>query len=299
MCAHGPSGARRLAWIALRFRTVSTIERVAPNVERLSLRTPTLPPATETNTYFVEQDRAFYVVEPAPSDDDERAVLLEATERKIRDGARLLGVILTHHHGDHVGAAETMRAAFGAPTMAHHETRARLRDRVAVDRVVDAGDVLFDGEVELVHTPGHARGHVCLRDRQRRWLIAGDMVASVGTIVIDPEDGGDMRDYIAQLTRLADEGAGTVLPAHGAPIEDGEERLRYYVAHRLAREAKVLAAVSRFEATGASEDEVVAHAYEDTPPAIWPIALRSARAHLAKLAVEGRVRDDAGRWIAL
>ncbi|MBL8681274.1 MAG: MBL fold metallo-hydrolase [Myxococcales bacterium] len=278
---------------------MSTIETVAPNVERLSLRTPTLPPATETNTYFVERDLEFYVVEPAPSFDEERAMLLEATDRKIRGGWRLRGVILTHHHGDHIGAADAMRAAFGAPTMAHHETRARLRDHVAVDRVLDEGDTLFDGEVELVHTPGHARGHLCLRDRARRWLIAGDMVASVGTIVIDPDDGGDMRAYVAQLTRLADEGAGIVLPAHGAPIEEGEARLRFYVAHRLAREAKVLAAVAGFEARGASEDQVVERAYEDTPRAIWPIALRSARAHLGKLAAEGAVRLDGDRWFAL
>jgi len=277
---------------------VSLVEKVAPRVERLSLRTPTLPPATETNTYFVEVDREFYVVEPAPSFDEEQAMLLEETARRIGAGFRLLGVVLTHHHGDHVGAATAMHRAFGAPTMAHRETSARLRERVEVHRELDDGDVLFDGEVELTHTPGHARGHLCLRDRARRWLIAGDMVASVGTIVIDPEDGGDMREYIAQLRRLADEGAGTVLPAHGAPIEDGAARLRHYVAHRLAREAKVRAAVARFEARGATEDEVVEHAYEDTPPAVWPIALRSARAHLEKLAAEGEISVEGDRWIA-
>jgi glyoxylase-like metal-dependent hydrolase (beta-lactamase superfamily II) len=274
---------------------VTEIESVCPGVERLSLRTPTLLPATETNTYFVTHGDEFYVIEPATPYEPEQAALIGAIREKIRSGLTLRGAIVTHHHGDHIGAAARIREAFSTPVIAHRETRTRLRDRVTTDGELDEGQALFDGEVEVLHTPGHARGHLCLRQREGRWLVAGDMVASVGTILIDVEDGGDMADYLAQLERLADAVEGVVLPAHGAPIERGAERLRHYVAHRLAREAKVLAAVSDGWRT---EDELVARAYDDTPREVWPIAARSARAHLHKLVREGRVAFDGVRWRA-
>ncbi len=274
---------------------MTEIESVCPGVERLSLRTPTLLPATETNTYFVTHGDEFYVIEPATPYEPEQAALIGAIREKIRSGLTLRGAIVTHHHGDHIGAAARIREAFSTPVIAHRETRTRLRDRVTTDGELDEGQALFDGEVEVLHTPGHARGHLCLRQREGRWLVAGDMVASVGTILIDVEDGGDMADYLAQLERLADAVEGVVLPAHGAPIERGAERLRHYVAHRLAREAKVLAAVSDGWRT---EDELVARAYDDTPREVWPIAARSARAHLHKLVREGRVAFDGVRWRA-
>lgn len=268
---------------------------MSPGVERLSLRTPTLLPATETNTYFVTVGDHFYVIEPASPYEPEQAALVSAIREKIRSGFSLRGMILTHHHGDHVGAAMRLRDEFDAPVIAHEHTRERLDGRVTVDHSLDEGATLFDGEVEVLHTPGHARGHLCLRERRGNWLIAGDMVASVGTILIDVEDGGDMREYLEQLERLAALVEGVVLPAHGAPIEEGADRLRYYVKHRLLREAKVLAALSE---GWLSEDALVAKAYDDTPPSVWPIAARSAKAHLEKLRSEERAEFDGERWRA-
>ena len=65
-----------------------------------------------------------------------------------------------------------------------------------------------------------------------------------------------------------------------------------YVAHRLMREAKVLASVSKQGDAGGTEDAILADAYDDVPPTTWPIAMLSLRAHLEKLVTEGRVRRD-------
>ena len=95
-------------------------------------------------------------------------------------------------------------------------------------------------------TPGHAPGHLCFVDAAARAIVAGDMVASVGTIIIEPDDDGDMRLYLESLRRLrgeVDGGATCLLPAHGPPITDGGARLDFYVAHRLEREARVAAAL--------------------------------------------------------
>ncbi len=265
----------------------------------MALRTPTLPPATETNTYVVSGARGFYVIEPATPYAREQQVLFDQVRAKLTRGDLLLGAIVTHHHVDHVGAAAEFRIEFGVPLFAHALAKERLAGRVLVDRTLAEGDVLDGTDVRVMHTPGHAPGHVCLWSEAGRWLVAGDMVASVGTIVIDPDDGGDMGEYLAQLARLSALPIARILPAHGDPIDTPRELLGYYAAHRREREEKVATAVrsgDRDVAGRVTLGEVVRRAYADTPAWLWPLASKSARAHLAKLVAEGEVSADRDGW---
>ena len=141
---------------------------------------------------------------------------------------------------------------------------------------------------DVLHTPGHAPGHVCLFEKESRTLVVGDMVASVGTILIAPGDG-DMKLYIDQLNRLMAYGGKLALPAHGDPIDDPDALFLKYIQHRLAREAKVLAAVQAAGPTGADAASLVPHAYADTPMHLWPIAKLSLEMHLEKLEREAKV----------
>lgn len=274
-------------------------DRVGVGVTRIGLRTPTLPPATHTNAYLVGRED-FLVVEPASPFGPEQSRLFAAVEARRAQGHRVVGALLTHHHADHVGAAWALRARFGVPLMAHPETARRLSERGPVDIELREGDALppcvADLGLDVLHTPGHAPGHLCVHAAEHGWMIAGDMVASVGTILVDVDDGGDMDDYLTQLQRLADRGPGVILPAHGEPIDDGAERLRFYVRHRLQREAKILDAVR----DGANDlGAVVARAYDDTPVTVWPLAARAARAHLVRLTKLQRVEHRGGRYLPL
>ncbi len=271
---------------------------VGPGIERVSLRTPTLPPATHTNVYLVG-DRDFFVVEPASPWEAEQAVLRGRIDARRAAGHRLLGLLVTHHHSDHTGGVDDLRRRYGAPLVAHPATRDKLRGRMTVDRVIEAGETLdpalAEMEIEVLCTPGHAPGHLCLRGTRGGWTIVGDMVASVGTILIDPDDDGDMEAYLGSLEALAGCEPGRLLPAHGDPVDDGVGRLRHYVAHRLAREERVFEAVRG----GASRlAEVVGRAYDDVPRGVWVLASKSARAHLARLVARGRVRVRDGGWVA-
>lgn len=272
----------------------------APEVERLPLRTPTLAPATHTNSYFVGR-RDFYLVEPSSPYGPEQARLHDLIEGRLDRGHRLVGVIATHHHPDHVGGAEAVCERFGVPLMAHARTRDKLAGRVTVHALLDETNTDLGKPVGLdlavLHTPGHAPGHVCLFERRARWMIVGDMLSSLSTIVIDPDDDGDMDDYIAQLRRMAALGPTTLFPAHGDPIADGVSKLTAYVAHREAREERVRRAVAAgAETLGA----VVARAYDDAPVWLWPVAARSARAHLERLRRSEKItqtgNDAAARW---
>ena len=102
--------------------------RNVPGVVMAPLSTRTLPPATTTNAYLVGTSRLF-VVDPAPTDPVEQQRLFDLIDDRTRAGADLVGVLLTHHHPDHVGAVEATSRRYDAPVLAHPETLARLESR--------------------------------------------------------------------------------------------------------------------------------------------------------------------------
>jgi ribonuclease/clavin/mitogillin len=277
---------------------------VAAGIRAVQLRTPTLPPATHTACYLVgpvvdEAGRGegdLLVIDPASPYPAEQAALDAIVDAEAAAGRRVAAIGLTHHHGDHVGGAAHLAARLGVPIVAHAATADRLRGAVPVHRMLSDGDEVAIGgrPIRAVHTPGHAPGHLVFLDVASRALIAGDMVAGVGTILVDPSEG-DMIEYLASLERMAALAPSRLLPAHGPMIDDAVGRLRGYVAHRLMREARVLAALARAGGPAATR-ALVADAYADTPPPLWGLAERSLLAHLVKLERDGRARRDGDAW---
>lgn len=279
-------------------RATAVVEPLAAGsfLRRFPVRSPTLPPATHTNVYLAgDADSGLAVIDPASPWEDEQASLDRALEALALP---VTAVVLTHHHVDHVSGAAHLAGRTGALILAHPRTAELLAGRIAVDRLVEQDEVLpYGAGLRALHTPGHASGHLCFLEEGTGLLVAGDMVASVGTIIIDPAPGeGDMRLYLAQLERLRALGAAQLLPSHGDPIRDPEVLLSFYLRHRLEREAKVVAALAR---GAAPVEDLVPLAYPEVAPAIYPLAGRSLLAHLLKLQAEGRADVHGDRWRAL
>ncbi len=275
--------------------------RFSPGVLLASLKSPTLPPATTTNCYIVGRDD-LWVVDPASPDRGEQERLFALLDELCGEGARLQGILVTHHHVDHVGAVTATSQRYDLPVRAHPLTLDRLPpgfrrgkplhdgDRIALGR---APDDTYGWFLQAVFTPGHDRGHLCFRESRYNAVIVGDMMSTISTIVIDPPEG-HLRTYLLSLDMLLATPMTTLYPAHGPAVRDGHRVVRQYLRHRAQREHQVLTALGEQPATAT---DLLPKVYGDVDRKMLPIAARSLEAGLEKLREDGNVTVDAsGTW---
>jgi ribonuclease/clavin/mitogillin len=268
--------------------------RFSPQVLVLPGKTPTLPPATHTNAYFVGADRLL-VVDPATPDPADQKKLLMLAEELIAEGRRIEAIVITHHHHDHHQAATALANATGAPIWAHEITARLLPPAIKIARHLVDGEVIdlgAGGGIRVLHTPGHTPGHICLYQENHGALLAGDMISTVSTIIIDPPEG-DLALYFRSLERLLELPATMLYPAHGPPTNRVSAALSGYIAHRRAREQKTIAALTD-QPLGLSD--LVRVVYDDVPATVHPLAERNLLASLLKLAAEGKAVRSGDRW---
>ena len=260
----------------------------AHGVEVVPVKTATLPPADHTNAYLVgDPEGEFVLVDPACRMREGMEQLAEAVDRHHGD---LIAILFTHSHGDHIGDMDLLREAFDVPVWGSEYTS----KTVHCDRILADGEILQLGNQEwtVLITPGHHPGHICLLSKAG--LVAGDMVAGIGTILIPPGTG-DMDLYIEQLQRLRDMEPHLMFPSHGPVISLPEKTLTYYIRHRKERHQRVLDAVDSGLTT---VSEISVQAYANTPDAHPGLAQDQTLAHLLSHERSGRVQQTGQGWIS-
>jgi len=266
-----------------------------------------------TNTYLIGTPaQGFVVLDAGPRNKAHVRRILQATDGRIHS------LLCTHSHPDHSPGAQLLyrflrRKGRAVPLfgMASLPTAAAHSRFVPTVQVQD-GQVIHlpaqgDAEaltLQLIHTPGHAANHVCVLLQEDGLLFSGDHILSGSTTVIAPPDG-DMTAYLDALDKLdaacARFDVQFILPAHGhvlggagsadpslAPESGAGARriIAYYRQHRLGREAKVIAAMRQLGVqanTPEIRQQLLPIAYADAPPALWPVAVRSLDAHIARI----------------
>jgi len=266
------------------------------NVQRLTAPNPGVMTGPGTNSYLVGDPSTGYIaIDPGPQD----AAHLERLWRAAGGDIRI--IVCTHSHPDHSPGAAPLQAMVAAHGRARppvlglpSQPTARAHSQFTPDRALQNNELLTltgqapDGQIthtmQVVHTPGHAANHVCLLLREDGLLFSGDHVLNGSTTVIDPPDG-NMADYLDSLDRLdalcAEHNVDFILPAHGYVLGEARAAIARLRAHRLAREAKVLAALQALP--GGSMEDWVRLAYDDVPERIWPVAQRSLLAHIERI----------------
>jgi endoribonuclease LACTB2 len=257
------------------------------------LRTPTLPPATHTNCYLIGGDQ-MVIVDPGSPYPDQQELLDEAIIRFLAQGRTMREIIITHLHPDHIGGVMHLSHKFKLPVAAHRMTAEAIKDEVRVDRLIEEGDLIELNEastgiawrLRAMWTPGHARGHLSLYEERTGALLTGDCVVGFGTVVIAPPEG-DMSEYLASLRRFLELPRLTsLMPGHGPVLVDARGKIEEYIAHRRAREARIVDVMKNGER---AIPGIVKAVYTDVPEAMHKLAEMSVLAHLEKLVNEGRV----------
>jgi glyoxylase-like metal-dependent hydrolase (beta-lactamase superfamily II) len=211
-----------------------------------------------TNTWVV----GGWVIDPGPAIDAH----LDAVAAAVREQGGPGGIAVTHDHEDHVEGLDGLRS--------------RLGDVPVISARTGAADGDVAGPLQLLALPGHSDDHLAFV--AGRAAFSGDAVLGDGSVFVS----GNLAGYLTGLRRLLELDLAVLCPGHGDPIWDVEDKLREYVAHRLDREQRLLAALGRGLR---SEDELLDAAWDDAPRELRPFAAVTLRAHMEKLREEGRV----------
>ncbi len=266
------------------------------NVQRLTAPNPGVMTGPGTNSYLVGDPATGYIaIDPGPADAEHLERLWRAAGGDIRM------IVCTHSHPDHSPGAAPLqqmcqRAGRAAPPILGLPSAptARADSQFTPDRSLSNDEQLtltgkgLEGEIthtlQVVHTPGHAANHVCLLLREDGLLFSGDHILNGSTTIINPPDG-NMADYLDALDRLdalcAEHGVDFILPAHGHVLGEARAAIAQLKGHRLAREAKVIAAMQQLPE--GTVEQWVELAYADVPPRMWPLAQRSLIAHVERI----------------
>lgn len=197
---------------------------------------------------------------------------------------------ITHHHPDHLGGAERFKEQTGAQIVAHTLEASAVNENLKttkLDLTVEDGTVLTVGDaaVEVIHTPGHTPGLICLFLREEGVLFSGDHVLGLGTTAIGPPQG-DMAQYIDSLRKLLNYDIKVICPGHGPLIREPMRKIQELIAHRIDRENQVLGLLSGDKHT---IDAMVREIYPELDSRLLGAAQGQVLAHLIKLQREGRV----------
>ncbi|OQA06173.1 MAG: putative polyketide biosynthesis zinc-dependent hydrolase BaeB [bacterium ADurb.Bin374] len=139
-------------------------------------------------------------------------------------------IVLTHHHFDHINAAAAVKARTGATVLGHKESERYIHGDIRLDAYAADGASLDwggRGTVEIIHTPGHAPGGICLIV-DGRWLITGDtlFIGNCGRTDLEGGDAQALYGSLARIKRLSD--GLIVCPGHDyGPVPSrtlGEEK---------------------------------------------------------------------------
>jgi glyoxylase-like metal-dependent hydrolase (beta-lactamase superfamily II) len=270
------------------------VEQVSPLIRRVIAKNPGPFTFTGTGVYIIGHGDVC-VIDPGPDMDEHFEAL-----KSILDGETVNHVLVTHSHMDHsplahplarwAGCSVLASGAIGLPSQSEVRLEAGDDSRFRPDSAIHDG-TLIEGDgwtIEAIATPGHTSGHMCYALLEENCLFSGDHIMGWSTTVISPPDG-DMDDYLKSLEKIAARQFSTIWPTHGPPITDPSPFIEAYRAHRLDREAQILACL----ASGQTRiPDMIPIMYATVDQKLWPAACHSVMAHISRLVKIGQISSS-------
>ena len=276
---------------------VGKVEALAPGVRVVTAGNAGPMTFTGTRSYLVgERDLA--VIDPGPDDPAHLSALIDAIA-----GKRVSAVVVTHAHLDHAPLARKLADEMGAQVFGFGPYQQQklpaglgeIGGGEGIDRSFSPDVLITDGDIlegdgwqlEAIHTPGHLGDHLCLA--MGKALFSADHVMGWATTMISPPDG-DLNAFMASLEKLIGRGEEVFYPGHGGPVTNPRDLMTHIKAHRLKREAEIVAALEQSPSDVAG---LTASIYADIPVALHGAASRNVLAHLLALVERGEAGFEA------
>jgi|SRR5690625_911178 len=251
-------------------------EEIIPGILRLPLPLPNLP-LDGVNLYLLQTDDGWILVDTGmdhPQSFKELNRQLDEIGVSMDD---IQLILLTHNHPDHTGMAGRLQEETNA-TLAIHENdvKANMEDQstrieetlvlngLSKDRIIQLKkmgqqmgetskpfhpDWLLKGDeripagkyhFQVLLTPGHSQGHVCLYDQERQVLLSGDHILPKITPNIEYGTHDPLADYLSSLKKIQALPVRLALPSHGKQIDHTEQRIKEMIIHHEVRISDIL-----------------------------------------------------------
>ncbi|MBB6217113.1 glyoxylase-like metal-dependent hydrolase (beta-lactamase superfamily II) [Anaerosolibacter carboniphilus] len=173
----------------------------------------------ESNSYIIYDEHTLdtFVIDPG----DESQTLFKYIEK---NALRVKAIILTHYHYDHIGAVDDIKKKYNCPVYIHKKDALGLKTpeinhsiggyrkpvAITADKLVSDGDQIQAGEVilEVIHTPGHTHGSMCLKVKNENIIFTGDTIFDDDLGRTDLEDGSEdemKRSIVNKIAKWADD----------------------------------------------------------------------------------------------
>lgn len=306
----------------------------APGIARIILPIPF--ELSHVNVYLVREGNGWLLIDSGIESDKCFDALVAGLKAHGIEPRELRTILLTHMHPDHVGLATRLIEISGARLLMHEAEHRHLMELLSTggawaaaglrragvpgplqrkilpavglmreilrplqpDTTLRGGEVLETGfdQLEVVWTPGHSPGHVCLYGRNSRVLFSGDHILTDITPNISWFSGRDtLADFLGSLRRLEPYNIDLVLPSHGEPFDGHRAWIADTVRHHDERSARIVELLQNGHRTA---HELVAGVWPDKfGPFQHYFAVFEVLAHLEHMARKGELageEDDAG-----
>lgn len=282
-----PEGEQNLTLPHIEGREVPMIESLYGVKQFLPLSN-TFPPAKRTNCFIIGDEPLRLLVDPSPKDSEEKEKLQRSLDKVGFDA-----FFISHHHPDHHEFLPELVGHYKKTVYMSKVTHEFITKKWGSDYLkgmnlhfLKEGDTLgttLGRKLKVYEVPGHDEGQLALAPEDLSWFFAGDLIQTVGTVVVGDKEG-DMAKYFKSLEKVIALRPSFVIPSHGIAL-GGTHKLEMTLKHRRHREKTIIELLKE----GADEAKILETIYEGLDERLIKYARKTIKAHLEKIEKEGLI----------